>query len=452
MNQYETPEKKAVSIAKLYTQHLGEKFSRFQSILEETGFDEIVIGSGESKMQFADDMAYPFKANPYFREWLPLAKRAGCYLQISAAAAVPRLFLLNVEDIWHTAPEALPAGFDQGLEIVEYASIKELKTHLSKTEGGIAFINETNELGLAADCWNSKAVTDQIDFQRRAKTPYEQECVREANRQAVPAHRAAYQAFMAGASELEIAAAYLAACNQSENEMPYAIIAGVNEHAAVLHHHNLFKQPQTPRSFLIDAGVAVNGYASDITRTYAFEPGSEFAEMIRMMDTVQLELVAAGGIGKCPIELNVLSQLKVAEVLRQFDVLKVSAEEAFDADLSAAFYPHGLGHHLGSNVHDRGSNLANAQGDKVPASEKYPKLRSSAPMVANQIHTVEPGLYFIPALLEKLRAGKHAAKFNWSRVDKFIPYGGIRIEDNIVVHGDGRLENLTRDAFAASAF
>jgi len=452
MNQYETPEKKAVSIAKLYTQHLGEKFSRFQSILEETGFDEIVIGSGESKMQFADDMAYPFKANPYFREWLPLAKRAGCYLQISAGAAVPRLFLLNVEDIWHTAPEALPAGFDQGLEIVEYASIKELKTHLSKTEGGIAFINETNELGLAADCWNSKAVTDQIDFQRRAKTPYEQECVREANRQAVPAHRAAYQAFMAGASELEIAAAYLAACNQSENEMPYAIIAGVNEHAAVLHHHNLFKQPQTPRSFLIDAGVAVNGYASDITRTYAFEPGSEFAEMIRMMDTVQLELVAAGGIGKCPIELNVLSQLKVAEVLRQFDVLKVSAEEAFDADLSAAFYPHGLGHHLGSNVHDRGSNLANAQGDKVPASEKYPKLRSSAPMVANQIHTVEPGLYFIPALLEKLRAGKHAAKFNWSRVDKFIPYGGIRIEDNIVVHGDGRLENLTRDAFAASAF
>lgn len=449
MNQYETPEKKVVSIAKLYTQHLGEKFSRFQSILEETGFDEIVIGSGESKMQFSDDMAYPFKANPYFREWLPLAKRSGCYLQISAGAAVPRLFLLNVEDIWHTAPEALPAGFDQGLEIVEYASIKELKTHLSKTEGGIAFINETNELGLAADCWNSKAVTDQIDFQRRAKTPYEQECVREANRQAAPAHRAAYQAFMAGASELEIAAAYLAACNQSENEMPYAIIAGVNEHAAVLHHHDLFKQAQAPRSFLIDAGVAVNGYASDITRTYAFDPGSDFAEMIRLMDTVQLELVAAGGIGKCPIELNVLSQLKVAEVLRQFEVLKVSAEEAFDANITAAFYPHGLGHHLGSNVHDRGSNLANAQGDVVPASKKYPKLRSSAPMVANQIHTVEPGVYFIPSLLDRLRAGKHAAKLNWSRVDEFIPFGGIRIEDNIVVHGDGRLENLTRDAFAA---
>ena len=434
----------------LYTQHLSEKLSRFQAIIEATGFDEIVIGSGESKMQFSDDMAYPFKANPYFREWVPLGKRAGCYLQISAAASKPRLFLLTVEDIWHTAPEALPAGFEQGLEIIEYASIEELKTYLGKREEGTAFINETNELDLPANCWNPQAVTHQIDFQRRGKTPYEQECVREANRQAAPAHRAAYQAFMAGASELEIAAAYLAGCNQSENEMPYSIIAGVNEHAAVLHHYNLFKQPQTPRSFLIDAGVAVNGYASDITRTYAYDQGSDFAAMIEMMDAVQLELVAAGGIGKSPIDLNVLSQLKVAEVLRQFGVLKISAEEAFEADITAAFYPHGLGHHLGSNVHDRGGDLANAQGDKVPASEKYPKLRSSAPMVANQIHTVEPGLYFIPAYLDRLKANKHSAAINWARAEEFVPYGGIRIEDNIIVHAGGTLENLTRDAFAGS--
>ena len=449
MNQFEIIEDATLSIAKLYGEHLKEKLSRFQNILSETGFDEIIIGSGESKMQFADDMAYPFVANPYFREWVPLGKRAGCYLQIIAGANRPRLFLFAVEDIWHTAPEALPAGFEEGLEVVEYASMEELKSQLGKRQGGTVLINETNELELSAECCNPKKVTDQIDFQRRVKTPYEQACVREANRQAVPAHRAAHQAFMAGASELEIAAAYLAACGQSENEMPYGIIAGVNEHAAVLHHHNLFKQPQTPRSFLIDAGVAVNGYASDITRTYAYDQDSEFAEMLALMDDMQLELVAAGGIGKSPVDLHVLSNLKVAEVLRRFDILKVSAEEAFDAEIIAAFYPHGLGHHLGCNVHDRGSNLANAQGEKLPAPEKYPKLRSSAPMVANQIHTVEPGLYFIPSLLNKLRAGEHRAKLNWSRVDEFIPFGGIRIEDNIVVHGDGRLENLTRDAFAA---
>jgi Xaa-Pro dipeptidase len=431
----------------LYAQHLTEKMQRFQAILTATEFDEIIIAAGDSKMQFADDMAYPFVANPYFREWIPLGKRTGSYLQISAASDRPKLFLLCVEDIWHTAPQSLPPGFERELEIVEYASISELKSYFGHREGGTAFISEVNTLDIAADCWNPASVIAQIDYQRRGKTVYEQDCVRRANRLAVPAHRAAYEAFMGGASELEIAAAYLRGCNCSENEMPYGIIAGINEHAAVLHHHNLDKQRQTPRSFLIDAGVAMHGYASDITRTYAYDPGSDFAAMIDVMDAAQQELVAGGGIGKSPVDLHVLSHFKAADVLRQFDIINVSAEDAFASDITATFYPHGLGHHLGCNVHDKGGNLANAQGDLLPPPEKYPKLRSASPMVANQIHTVEPGLYFIPALLEKLRQGEHASKINWSRVDDFLPFGGIRIEDNIVVHADGSLENLTRDAF-----
>lgn len=433
-------------IVELYKQHISEKSVRFQAILEATGYQSIVIGSGETKMQFQDDMAYPFKANPYFREWVPLATRAGCYLELNKGASKPRLFLLTVEDIWHTAPESLPAGFDQGFDIIEYADIDELKKTLAGKN--TVFINEVNTLEAATEDWNPQAVIHQIDYQRRGKTTYEQACVREANRRAVPAHRAAQQAFMAGASEVQIAAAYLAACDCRESEMPYGIIAGVNEHAAVLHHHNLFKQPQTPRSFLIDAGVEVNGYASDITRTYAYDSGSDFAAMIELINKKQLELCAEGGIGKYPVDIHVLSQHKIAEVLIDFNVLNMSAEEAVANDIAASFYPHGLGHHLGCNVHDKGSQLANAQGDILPPPEKYPKLRSGSPMVANQIHTVEPGLYFIPAYLEKLKAGEHAHLINWSRVDEFLPYGGIRIEDNIIVHADGSLENLTRDAFA----
>ena len=433
-------------IVEFYKQHISEKSVRFQAILEATGYQSIVIGSGETKMQFQDDMAYPFKANPYFREWVPLATRAGCYLELNKGASKPRLFLLTVEDIWHTAPESLPAGFDQAFDIIEYADIDELKKTLAGKN--TVFINEVNTLEAAAEDWNPQAVINRIDYQRRGKTAYEQACVREANRCAVPAHRAAQQAFMAGASEVQIAAAYLAACDCRESEMPYGIIAGVNEHAAVLHHHNLFKQPQTPRSFLIDAGVEVNGYASDITRTYAYDSGSDFAAMIELMNKKQLELCAEGGIGKSPVDIHVLSQHKIAEVLIDFGVLNMSAEEAVANDIAASFYPHGLGHHLGCNVHDKGSQLANAQGDILPPPEKYPKLRSGSPMVANQIHTVEPGLYFIPAYLEKLKAGEHAYLINWSRVDEFLPYGGIRIEDNIIVHADGSLENLTRDAFA----
>jgi Xaa-Pro dipeptidase len=434
-------------LVELYQRHIDEKITRFQRILEATGYQTIVIGSGEIKMQFQDDMAYSFKANCYFREWAPLATRAGCYLKLNADTSKPTLFLLTVEDIWHTEPESLPAGFDQAFEIIEYASIDEIKTHLTDT--ATAFINEVNTLEVAPSDWNNQAVLNQIDYQRRGKTAYEHDCVRQANRLAVPAHRAAQKAFMAGASEVQIAAAYLAACDCRESEMPYGIIAGVNEHAAVLHHHNLFKQPQTPRSFLIDAGVEVNGYASDITRTYAYDSGSDFAAMIQLLDQKQLELCAEGGIDKSPLDIHVLSQHKIAEVLIDFDVLNMSAEEAVTNDITGCFYPHGLGHHLGSNVHDKGAQLANAQGDIIPPSEKYPKLRSGSPMVANQIHTVEPGLYFIPAYLDKLKTGEYARLINWARVDEFLPYGGIRIEDNIIVHADNTLENLTREAFAA---
>lgn len=435
-------------MALLYQRHIDEKVERFQTILNATDYHELVIGSGETKMQFQDDMAYSFKANPYFREWVPLATRAGCYLQITRDLEKPRLFLLAVEDIWHTAPESLPAGFEQAFEVIEYASIEEVKKFLS--DGVTAFINETNQLEVVPEHWNPQAVLHQIDYQRRGKTPYEQESVREANRRAVPAHRAAQQAFMAGASEVQIAAAYLTACDCRESEMPYGIIAGVNEHAAVLHHHNLFKQPQPPRSFLIDAGVEVNGYASDITRTYAYDGGSDFAAMIALMDIKQQELVAAGGIGESPVDLHVLSQHKIAEILVEFGLLKLSPEEAVAKEIVSLFYPHGLGHHLGCNVHDKGSQLANAQGDIIPPNKKYPKLRAASPMVANQIHTVEPGLYFIPAFLDRLKAGEHAGVINWSLIDEFLPYGGIRIEDNIIVHQDGSLENLTRQAFAQS--
>ena len=437
------------AIASLYAQHCIEKMTRFQAIMEAIDCDEILIGSGHVKMQFQDDMAYPYKANPYFREWVPLSKRADCYLHIRRNIDKPRLYLLAVEDIWHTPPERLPQGFENSVEITEYNSIEVLKKQLTATAKHLLLINETNDLEVAPDRWNPQSLLNQIDFQRRSKTAYEQACVRRANQLAVPAHRAAEKAFMAGASELEIASAYLAACNCSENDMPYGIIAGINQHAAVLHHHNLDNRRVAPHSFLIDAGIQINGYAADITRTYAYDGGSEFAAMIERMDTIQQQLVAAGAIGKSPLELHVLSQHKIAQILIEFNLLTQSADQAVEQGIISTFYPHGLGHHLGCNVHDKGSRLASPQGDLVPASTKYPKLRAGAPMVANQIHTVEPGIYFIPALLDKLRASDKADAINWQKIDQWIIYGGIRIEDNIILHQDGRLENVTRDAFSS---
>ena len=430
----------------LYGDHIQQKLSRIRTILQATNFDQLVIGSGSEKIQFQDDMAYPFKTNPYFREWVPL-NYANYFLCINAENAKPKLYIHCKQDIWHSAPQKLADTYARHLEIIEYSSVEVLKKQFSTTAGRCGLINETNDFDIEADDWNPPQVLNAIDFQRRSKTDYEHACVREASRLAVPAHLAANDAFMAGASELEVASAYLKSCYCAECEMPYAIIAGINENAAVLHHHQLNNQPVEPHSLLLDAGVQFNHYASDITRTHAYDSGSDFSSMISCVDRAQQDLVSEAGIGKNPAALHVKSQYAIANILKQFNILRVSVEEAVENKIINTFYPHGLSHHLGCNVHDKGSRLANAQGDQMPVSEKYPHLRASAPMVENQIHTVEPGLYFIPALLDKLEASKNKSSVNWDQIVHWKKYGGIRIEDNIILHANGQIENVTRAAF-----
>lgn len=431
----------------LYGDHIKQKLSRFRAILETTDFERLIIGSGSEKIQFLDDMAYPFKTNPYFREWVPLKACANYYLCIDSASEKPKLYIFCKEDIWHSAPQKLADSYAQYLDIFEYSSIEALAKQFANQSAKTALINETNDLNIAAEKWNPLQLLNAIDFQRRSKTDYEHACVREANRLAVPAHLAAKDAFMKGASELEIASAYLQACYCAENEMPYAIIAGINENAGVLHHHQLNNQTVDPHSLLIDAGVQFNHYASDITRTYAFDSDSDFASMIYALDNAQQNLVNEAAIGKSPMDLHVRSQYAIASILKEFNIVKVSVEEMVEKKIIHTFYPHGLGHHLGCNVHDRGSRLASAQGDEVAKSEKYPHLRASAPMVENQVYTVEPGVYFIPALLDKLQVSENKNAVNWSQIEHWKKYGGIRIEDNIILHANGYIENVTRAAF-----
>ena len=445
-----TSKEDEIDMAALYGLHVSEKISRFQAVLSETGYSDLYIASGQIKYQFKDDRPFFFKSNTYFREWTPLNRRTDCYLHITAGAVKPSLLLLCVEDIWHTAPQVLPAGFEDAFDVIEYDDLEALLKSLNTNSGSTALVAEDNTLNVPENCWNPQPVLNQIDYQRRWKTPYEHACVREANRQAIAAHHAAYTAFKAGVSEREICAAYLAVNNSSEYHLPYQATIGLNEHAAILHHKNLDEQrPAVLNSFLSDAGIDYNGYASDITRTYAYDSGSEFSAMITMMDQQQQALVLEGVVGQTALDMEMLMYRKIAEVLKEFDILTSSVEAAIDAKIISTFCPHGLGHHIGSRVHDRGSKLANPQGGYYPEIAEHKNLNVS-PIVANQIHTVEPGLYFIPSLLRILKAGQHKGLIDWSRAESFIPYGGIRIEDNVVVHSDGRLENLTREALQAS--
>ena len=208
--------------------------------------------------------------------------------------------------------------------------------------------------------------------------------------------------------------------------------------------HEANLQRQNP--FLIDAGASINGYASDITRTYAKEDG-EFAHLIERFDQLQQELVAEVKAGLDFADLHILCHRKIAELLIEIRLAKGSADALIEAGVTAAFYPHGLGHLLGIQVHDVGGHMGDDTGTIIDPPSGHPYLRLTRVLEIDQMLTIEPGLYVIDMLQENLVGTAAHGMINQKRLSWLRPYGGIRIEDNVRVL-EGGSENLTRDAFA----
>jgi Xaa-Pro dipeptidase len=274
--------------------------------------------------------------------------------------------------------------------------------------------------------------------------------MRRANRIGAQAHRAAERAFRAGASEYEIHLEYLRTANSTEEELPYANIIGMNENASVLHYmqHDRRRLDASRRfSFLIDAGANVNGYASDITRTYAHRD-AEFAQMIEAMDRGQQQICAAVKPKVNYPDLHMQAHRMVAAILERFHFTRdVDADGIVEKRISSTFFPHGLGHYVGLQVHDVGGFMADPEGKTIPRPDGHPYLRLTRVIEPTHVFTIEPGLYFIEPLLAELKKSDTAKYLNWPKVDAFRKFGGIRIEDDIVVTDAGH-ENLTRAAFA----
>jgi len=296
---------------------------------------------------------------------------------------------------------------------------------------------------------NPEPLMHRLHYERSWKTDYEIECIRQANVRGARGHVAAEKAFRAGESEYEIHLAYLRASDQTEEEIPYSNIIALNENASVLHYtqHERQRIDLTRRhSFLIDAGAAVNGYASDITRTYSRED-DEFARLIAAMDDMQQALVADVAPEVNYPDIHMSAHRGVADIVVRFDFVRgLNADGVVEKRISSAFLPHGVGHFLGLQVHDVAGFAANAHGATLAKPEGHPYLRLTRKVQPRMVFTIEPGLYFIEPLLSELQKGENAKYINWEKVDAFRKFGGIRIEDDVVVTESGR-DNLTRSAF-----
>jgi Xaa-Pro dipeptidase len=438
------------AVPALYPQHIAELQRRTALALERGGFDHLVVPSGTLHYHVFDDRDYPYAVNPQFKAWLPLTKAPGSWL-VATPGQRPKLIFLQPFDYWHVVPSAPSGYWVEHFDIVVIRQPEEALQHLPGNAARCAILGEPQStLGQFAPN-NPTAVVNYLEYHRAYKTPYEIAMMREATRRGVRAHRAAERAFRAGASEYGIHLVYCQAAGQDMAELPYNNIIALNEHSAVLHYTERDLVPPKPvRSFLIDAGASHHGYACDITRTYALDGAHEFQAMIDAVDAAQLRMCDQVRAGVDYKQIHIDAHLALAGILWNFGVIKVSPEAALASGVSSAFFPHGIGHGIGLQVHDVAGFAASDEGGTIAKPDGHPYLRLTRVLEPGMVVTIEPGIYFIDMLLDEVKKNGHGDSINWARVETFKPFGGIRIEDDVACT-EAAPVNLTREGFAETA-
>ena len=435
------------ALGALYGSHLQTIASRHDNALEQAGASHAVIYSGNPKLAFLDDYHYPFKANPHFISWAPLTALPFSYI-VYTPGETPILIYYQPHDYWHVVPGEPDGYWSSHFDIRVVHSTDEIAAHLPGDREKCIAIGEFDDAAAAfgIDRINPTTAINILHFARGAKTEYELAVMRLAADRAAAGHVAAEAAFRQGMSEFDIHRAYCKAVSHTEPELPYGNIVALNNHGAVLHYTDLDRDaPESLLSFLIDAGAQVHGYASDITRTYS-NGDQRFQDLIDRMNAMELAIVDKVQAGVDYRELHVDAHKMLAEVLVDAELATGDPGTLLETGVTSAFFPHGLGHLLGVQVHDVGGHQENESGTIIDPPSGHPFLRLTRVLEEDMVLTIEPGMYVIDMLLDNLRGTPAEHHVNWATVDWLRPYGGIRIEDDIRVMADGH-ENLTRNAF-----
>jgi Xaa-Pro dipeptidase len=429
-----------VTLAATYPAHLEALQRGYEAALAAHGFDAVVLCSGTAapRSRF-DDQSWPLIPTPAFAHWCPLIE-ADAFVVVRAGAR-PRLVRTIVDDFWETCAPPESNHFWPCFELVEVAH-----GHAGDAlpDGKVCVITRDAEAAPPGEV-NPPAVIAALDLLRTRKSAYEIECLADASRRAVRGHNACAELFRTRSpSELDLHLAYLAASEQDELWTPYKGIVALGAHAAVLHYVAYTRERVTgDTSLLVDAGARCLGYGSDITRTCVRGNGAaaqRFGALLDRLEALQQEIIRRIKPGLPYEELHDDAHRLLAVALRELGIGRASPEELVERGVTRALFPHGLGHSLGVTVHDVGMK------PRLPrADNKF--LRNTSVIESGQVFTIEPGIYVIDGLLAPLAADDRKALLDWAAIDELRPFGGIRIEDNIVVEDRG-VRNLTREAFA----
>jgi len=280
--------------------------------------------------------------------------------------------------------------------------------------------------------------------QRLVKAKEEIEEIENALEVTAEMYKIAMRLARPGRYERELAGAMEGIVKALGCRMAFPPIVTVN--GQVLHNHGYANELRRGRLLVMDAGAeSWNHYAADITRTIPVSGAfnnrqKDVYEIVLAGQETAIKAVKPGVPFK---DVHLKAARTMASGLKNLGLMKGDAGEAVAQGAHALFFPHGLGHNMGLDVHDMenlGEDLVGYD-DSVQRSGQFglAYLRMAKILQPGHVMTVEPGLYFIPALYAKWRKEKKFRDFiAYDKVEKFLDFGGVRIEDDVLVTKAGR--------------
>ncbi len=290
---------------------------------------------------------------------------------------------------------------------------------------------------------DTETLTDVITYCRSIKTDDELEKMRRSAEINNGAHLEIMKTIKPGMNEYETKAIF--DYFQKKNGLLQPAYSGIHAagvNSAILHYTDNNEAINDGDLYLIDAGYEFEGYASDVTRTYPVNgrfTGDQAAIYQVVLDTMNktIEMVKPGVSME---ELHMAACRIILHGLKEIGIVKGDVDVMMEKNIFALFFPHGLGHFLGLDTHDVGGYPKGVERIDRPGIRF---LRVRRELQPGMVITIEPGIYFIPALLKPaILNAEQAAFLNIDKIESLYKFGGIRIEDNLIITENG-YENLT---------
>lgn len=303
--------------------------------------------------------------------------------------------------------------------------------------------DSAEEIGESGWQTDDNLLKDALAYCRCIKTDWECNQLRKAADVANTAHRRLMKVVRHGMKEYEMKAEFdYVRLSRGMVHEPYSGIYASGPGSAILHYVNCDRQLKDGEWFLVDAGAEHNGYAADVTRTYPVNGKfTDFqAELYDIVLNAQNNAIDNVWPGYKMEDLHMQAGRDILEGLKQMGLVKGELDELMEKNIFALFFPHGLGHFLGLDTHDVGGYPKGVEKIDRPGL-KF--LRARRTIEPGMVLTIEPGLYFIPALLKPAFEDEEKSRYlNADKIEPHLHSGGIRIEDNVIVTNGGN-ENLT---------